>query len=79
MNIKLIIFSGIVTASLGTVLGTAAMQISKGYPRHAQYKSQYYQNLFEKYAIFGAGLGFAIGCGQQCIRELKTKRENNQQ
>ncbi|NJK48255.1 hypothetical protein HC931_08790 [Candidatus Gracilibacteria bacterium] len=77
MNIRLIIFSGIVTATLGTVLGTAAKEICKDHTYHARYESQFYQNLYDKYSIFGAGLGFAIGCTQQCIRELKTKREKN--
>jgi hypothetical protein len=75
MNVRLTIFSGIITALVGTVLGTAATEIIKMNPRQIKYESQFYRNLYDKYHIFGAGLGFAIGCSQQCVRELKIKRD----
>jgi hypothetical protein len=76
MNYKLIIFSGIITASIGAVAGLAAAQIGQRDFNRLRYESPYYQNLHEKYALIGAGLGLVLGIGQECIRELKAQRKD---
>lgn len=74
MNSRLIIFSGIMTALVGAVIGLAATKIGSPNFNQLKYEGQYYQDLYKNYALIGAGLGFAIGVGQECIRELKAER-----
>lgn len=79
MNIKLVIFSGVITALIGAVIGLAAAKIGSRDFNQLRYESQFYQNLNERYyALVGASLGFAVGVGQECIRELKTQREDEE-
>lgn len=70
MNIKLIIFSSCVTAALGAVLGLAALEIKA--PR---YESEIYLAIKDKYALIGAGIGLAVGAGQESLRQLKKKSD----
>ena len=81
MNIKLIIFSGIMTALVGAVIGLAATKIGQRNFNQLEYEGQYYKGLHEKYVLIGVDLGFAVRAGQECIRELKAKtnREPEQQ
>jgi hypothetical protein len=76
MNIKLIIFSGIVTALIGSVVGLAVAHIGQKEFNQFKYESQVYEDLYQKYYGFiGAGLGFVIGVSQECVRELKEQRD----
>lgn len=75
MNIRLIIFSGIITALIGAVIGLAATKIGQDDFNKLQYESPYYQNLQSKYVLVGSGLGLAIGLAQECVRELKNQRD----
>jgi hypothetical protein len=78
MNIKLIIFCGLVTSVLGAVMGLAVGEISRGDLRQIRYESQFYHNLHNKYPlIIGAGLGFAIGVAEECVRELQKKKDQD--
>lgn len=70
MNVKLIAFSGIVTALLGAGIGFAVAQL---FP--CPYTSQIYKDLEQKYAIIGAVAGLLIGSSQEMIRELKQERD----
>jgi hypothetical protein len=76
MNIRLIIFSGVITALIGAVLGLAAARIGQRDFNQLKYQGQYYQDLHNKYALIGASLGLAIGIGQECVRELKAQRKD---
>jgi hypothetical protein len=76
MNYKLMIFSGIITASIGAIAGLAAAQIGQRDFDRLKYESLYYQNLHEKYALIGGSLGLILGIGQECIRELKSQRKD---
>jgi hypothetical protein len=77
MNIRLIIFSGIITAGIGAFLGFAAAEIEKGSFGQPKYQSQVYKDLRNTYyPIIGAGLGLTIGMGQECIRQLKDQRDH---
>lgn len=70
MNAKLIAFSGVITACVGTGIGFAAAEL---FP--CPYTSQLYQDLGKKYAIAGAVAGLLIGSSQEMIRELKQERD----
>lgn len=78
MNIRLIFFSGIVTALIGSVIGFGAAQLGQRDFNHLRYESQSYQNLYRNYAWIGAGLGFVTGVGQACVRELKAQRDREE-
>ncbi len=78
MNIRLIFFSGIMTALIGSVIGLGASQLGQRNFNHLKYEGKSYQNLYRNYALIGAGLGFAVGLGQACIRELKVQRDREE-
>ncbi|MGJ3245037.1 MAG: hypothetical protein ACFE0I_03060 [Elainellaceae cyanobacterium] len=73
MNVRLVIFSGIVTAIVGTVLGIGVAEIAE-----PQYESPIYQNVEQKYAIAGAVIGFAVGIGQECVRQIKHQQQEEE-
>jgi hypothetical protein len=70
MNIKLIIFSAIVTSAIGTGIGVGAAEIAA-----PQFVSQTYQNIHTKYAVIGAAAGLLVGGSQEAIRQLKRQRD----
>lgn len=77
MNVKLIVFSGLVTASIGIVLGLATAEMSQGELRPIKLtNSQLKQTSPHKhYALIGASIGFIVGMSQECVRELKYTQE----
>jgi hypothetical protein len=77
MNIKLIIFSGVMTALVGAVIGLAAAQIGQRGFNQLKFQGQYYQDLHNKYTLIGGSLGLVVGVAQECVRELKADREEN--
>ncbi|MDJ0691352.1 MAG: hypothetical protein QNJ41_22950 [Xenococcaceae cyanobacterium MO_188.B32] len=81
MNIKLIVFSGFVTASLGIVLGLATAEMSRGELKPIQLtNSQLTQNSpYKHYGLIGATIGFIVGMSQECVRELKYIKEQERQ
>ena len=81
MNIKLIVFSGLVTASLGIVLGLATAEMSRGELKPIKLtNSQLKQDsTYKHYGLIGAAIGFVVGISQECIRELKYTKEQEKQ
>lgn len=77
MNIKLIVFSGLVTASLGTVLGLATAEISRGELKPIKVVNTQLQqdSPYKHYSLIGASIGFIIGISQEYVRELKYSEE----
>jgi hypothetical protein len=76
MNSKLILFSGIITALLGSVFGLAAAHLGQPDFDRLKYESQVYEDLHNRYyALIGAGLGFSVGVSQECVRQLKAQRD----
>jgi Na+(H+)/acetate symporter ActP len=70
MNTKLILFSGVVTALVGSGIGFTAAGL---FP--TPYSSQMYQNLDRKYAIVGCVAGLLVGSCQEMIREAKAEQD----
>jgi formate/nitrite transporter FocA (FNT family) len=64
MKIKAIIFSGIMTALVGAMIGTAVSYIAQKKERQ------------KVIIITGATLGFVIGSMQHAVREEKKKRKD---
>jgi hypothetical protein len=75
VNLRMIVFSGVVTALIGSMIGLAAARIGQRDFNQLRFESQAYQDLHGKYALIGAGLGLAAGIGQECVRELKEQRK----
>ena len=74
MNIKLIIFSGLLTAMAGAVLGVAAAEISN--KDSSQVTNPIASRQIDyRYANIGAIMGLIVGVGQEAVRELKNKYE----
>jgi hypothetical protein len=75
MNMKMVIFSGILTALIGSMVGLASAEMGQSDFNRLRFESQYYQNLHSRYVLFGAGIGLAVGIAQECVRELKMQQE----
>lgn len=75
MNLKMIMFSGVLTALAGSVIGLAGAQIGQNDFNQLRFESEYYQNLHNKYVLLGAGIGFAVGVAQECVRELQMQQD----
>ncbi len=76
MNLRLILFSGVVTALIGAGTGLAISQIERN-PSQMTYKPPYeYQTIYKRYwVVSGAVVGFVIGAALQRVRELKEERD----
>ena len=77
MNIKLIVFSGFVTASIGIVLGLATAEMSRREVKSIRLASRQLQpdSPYKHYSLIGASIGFIVGISQECVRELKYAKE----
>ncbi len=74
MNIKLIIFSGVITAAIGTVIGLSASELAR-----PKFESSIYKNVAPKYAAAGGIIGLLAGAGQESIRQLKHQRDKEEE
>jgi hypothetical protein len=78
MKYRLILYSGIVSAIIGAIIGIGAVEISKDSLGQPRYKSQAYQELYKKYIFIGAGFGFTVGMGIESLRQLKEQRDKEE-
>ncbi|MBR8833791.1 MAG: hypothetical protein DSM106950_07050 [Stigonema ocellatum SAG 48.90 = DSM 106950] len=75
MNYRIIVFSAIMTAMAGAVISLSALQMGNKDFNQPKYQSQSYKDLREHYTHIGTFLGFTLGAGLECVRQLKSKRE----
>lgn len=79
VNLKLVIFSGVMMALMGSVIGLAAAHMSKNRYQCCNLTrvDQGYTSAKSPrtYATVGAILGFAIGSIQETVRSLKPEDE----
>ncbi|UBF29749.1 hypothetical protein K9N68_23155 [Kovacikia minuta CCNUW1] len=73
MNIKKIVFSGIVTGAVGTGLGLVMLALAP-----VPYTGKPYQNLERTYVVIGGIAGLLIGSSQETIRQLKKQRDQEE-
>lgn len=78
MNCKIVLFSAIMTAMAGAVISVAAYQMGNKDFNQPKYQSQAYRDLQKSYIPLGAALGFTLGAGQECVRQLKAKRDKEE-
>lgn len=74
MKARRIIFSGFITALAGAMIGLAATKIGQRNFDQLAFEGQYYEGLQRNYTLIGAGIGFLVGVGQECVRDLKADR-----
>ncbi|NEN92848.1 MAG: hypothetical protein F6K48_29710 [Okeania sp. SIO3H1] len=79
MNLKLVIFSGLMMALIGSVIGLAAAEMSKSRYQCCNFTriDQGYSSAKapRTYATIGAIMGFVIGSIQETVRSLKPEDE----
>lgn len=70
MNLKLIIFSSLITAMIGATIGFAVGELFK-----PKFSSQIYQDVHRQYSIIGGVSGLVVGSCQEVIRQMKKQRD----
>ncbi|NEO55501.1 MAG: hypothetical protein F6K54_21955 [Okeania sp. SIO3B5] len=79
MNLKLVIFSGLMMALIGSVIGLAAAEMSKSRYQCCNFttvdKGYSSAKAPRTYATIGAIMGFFIGSIQETVRSLKPEDE----
>ena len=75
MNVRAIVFSGIVTAAIGAVIGLAAARIGQRDFNQLRFEGKHYEGIQNRYVLVGASVGLAVGLGQECVRQLKAERD----
>jgi membrane protein DedA with SNARE-associated domain len=80
MNFKLVFASGIISSLIGAMIGYGIghIALNRNVSQIRSINSTYYQNLYGRnFMWIGAGAFFAIGMGQECLRQLKQEQEQN--
>lgn len=73
MNMKLILFSAVLTSFVGACIGLGVAEVAA--PR---YVSRTYRELPDKYVYVGAVAGLVIGGCQEAVRQLKKQRDEEE-
>jgi membrane protein DedA with SNARE-associated domain len=80
MNFKLVFASGVISSLIGAMIGYGVghIALNRQPSQVRSIHSAYYQNLYGRNFVWiGAGAFFAIGMGQECLRQLKQEQEEN--
>lgn len=77
LNYRLILYSAMMTAIIGSLFGWALSYIGRPDIDMQRYESQFYRTLNHRYPFIGAGLGLAAGAGFAVISQKQKQREHN--
>ncbi|BAU65336.1 hypothetical protein STA3757_27180 [Stanieria sp. NIES-3757] len=75
MNGKRILFSAIMTAMIGFVVGLGLVKFGQPGEEQIKYETESYRRLFRTYGLLGGGIGFFVGAGQEYLRQAKIQRD----
>ncbi len=75
MNKKRILFSAIMTAAIGFVVGLGLAKYGQPGENQLRYETDSYRRLFRTYGLLGGGIGFFVGAGQEYLRQAKIQRD----
>jgi len=78
MRIRLIVFSGLVTGLIGMMVGLAATKIGQPDFNRLKYPTDVYSKIYKNFMWIGAGVGATVGIAQECLRELKQERDEEE-
>jgi hypothetical protein len=73
MNAKKIIFSGIITMTVGTGLGLVIVHLAP-----CPYESEFYKSLKDRYLAIGGVAGLLLGSSLEAVRQLKKERDREE-
>lgn len=73
MNLRLLVFSSLITALVSAVLGLGVSRIAQ-----SRFVSQPYRELNRQYAAIGAGIGLVAGAGLEVLRQMKSRRDEEE-
>jgi MFS family permease len=74
-NRRLIVFSALMTALIGALLGWSLSYIGRPDVDRLLFQSRFYVWLNARMPLFGAGLGAAIGAGFAIVSQSARRRE----
>jgi MFS family permease len=75
INRRLVVFSAVMTALLGALLGWSLSYIGRPDVDRLLFQSRFYVWLNARMPLFGAGLGAAIGAGFAIVSQSARRRE----
>jgi len=70
MKYKQILFSGILTATIGIIVGITIEEMTNN-----KYNNKLYQDIYERLALVGGVVGSILGATQESIAQLKRQRD----
>lgn len=77
INGKRILFSAIITAAIGVVIGLGLVKYGQPNENQLKYQTATYSNLFRSYGWLGGGIGFLVGAGQEYLRQAKIHQDQD--
>jgi hypothetical protein len=77
MNGKRILFSAIITAVIGFVIGLGLAKFGQPDEVRLRYETESSRRLFRTYGWLGGGIGFFFGAGQEYLRQAKIQRDRD--
>lgn len=73
MNLRLIVFSGVITSVVGVGVG---LLLANLFP--TPYQGGFYEHMNRKYMAIGGVSGLLIGMSQEALRQLKKQRDEEE-
>jgi hypothetical protein len=75
MNGKRILFSAIITAMIGFMVGLGLAKVGQPNETGLKYDRAVYRSWVRSYGLWGIGIGFVVGAGQEYLRQAKVERD----